>query len=46
MREYLIVFLVALVATYLLVVLVRELATRSGAVAKVRDRDVHEVPIP
>jgi UDP-GlcNAc:undecaprenyl-phosphate GlcNAc-1-phosphate transferase len=45
-REYLIVFLVALVATYLLVVLARELATRSGAVAKVRDRDVHEVPIP
>jgi UDP-GlcNAc:undecaprenyl-phosphate GlcNAc-1-phosphate transferase len=45
-REYLVIFLVALVVTYLLVVLARELATLTGAVAEVRDRDVHSVPIP
>ena len=46
MREYLAVFLVAVVVTYLLAVLAREIALRFGAVARVRDRDVHEVPIP
>ena len=46
MREYLTVFLVAAVATYLLGVVAREVALRTGAVAKVRDRDVHAVPIP
>ena len=46
MREYLAVFLVAVAVTYLLAVLARELALRFGAVAKVRDRDVHAVPIP
>ncbi len=46
MREYLAVFLVAVVVTYLLAVLARETALRFGAVARVRDRDVHEVPIP
>ena len=46
MREYLLVFLVAGVASYLLCVFARELAMRSGAVARVRDRDVHAVPIP
>src|SRR3712207_9557059 len=45
-REYLTVFLVALAVTYLLVVLAREVALRFGAVARVRDRDVHAVPIP
>jgi UDP-GlcNAc:undecaprenyl-phosphate GlcNAc-1-phosphate transferase len=45
-REYLTVFLVAAVITYLLGVVAREVATRTGAVAKVRDRDVHAVPIP
>jgi len=45
-REYLTVFLVAAVATYLLGVVAREVALRTGAVAKVRDRDVHAVPIP
>ena len=46
MREYLLVFLVAGVASYLLCVFARELAIRSGAVARVRDRDVHAAPIP
>lgn len=46
MREYLLVFLIALTVTYLLAVPARELAMRFGAVAKVRDRDVHEIPIP
>ncbi|MGN6575124.1 MAG: undecaprenyl/decaprenyl-phosphate alpha-N-acetylglucosaminyl 1-phosphate transferase, partial [Nocardioides sp.] len=46
MREYLTVFLVAGTVTYLLGVLAREVALRTGAVAQVRDRDVHAVPIP
>lgn len=46
MREYLLLFLVAATVTYLLGVVARELAQRFGAVAKVRDRDVHAVPIP
>ena len=46
MREYLVVFLVAAVVTWLLGVLARELAMRVGAVARVRDRDVHAVPTP
>jgi UDP-GlcNAc:undecaprenyl-phosphate GlcNAc-1-phosphate transferase len=45
-REYLTVFLVAAVVTYLLGVIAREIALRTGAVAKVRDRDVHAIPIP
>jgi UDP-GlcNAc:undecaprenyl-phosphate GlcNAc-1-phosphate transferase len=45
-REYLTLFLVAAVVTYLLGVVAREVALRTGAVAKVRDRDVHAVPIP
>ena len=46
MREYLTLFLVAATVTYLLGVVAREVALRTGAVAKVRDRDVHAVPIP
>jgi UDP-GlcNAc:undecaprenyl-phosphate GlcNAc-1-phosphate transferase len=46
MREYLVVFLVAAAVTYLLTVVAREIAIRTGAVAKVRDRDVHAEPIP
>ncbi len=46
MREYLLVFLVAAAATYLLTVIAREIAIRTGAVAAVRDRDVHDEPIP
>jgi UDP-GlcNAc:undecaprenyl-phosphate GlcNAc-1-phosphate transferase len=45
-REYLLVFLVALSVTYLLTVFAREIALRTGAVAAVRDRDVHAEPIP
>lgn len=46
MREYLLVFLTAAVVCYLLCVVARELAMRTGAVAQVRDRDVHVIPIP
>ncbi|MEI5674655.1 MULTISPECIES: glycosyltransferase family 4 protein [Nocardioides] len=46
MREYILVFLVAASVTYLLTVVAREIALRTGAVAKVRDRDVHAEPIP
>src|SRR5690349_12648425 len=46
MREYLLVFLVALAVTYLTTVLARETALRFRAVAVVRDRDVHAEPIP
>ena len=46
MREYLTVFLVAVTVTYLLAVLAREIAIRFGAVAQVRDRDVHAEPVP
>jgi UDP-GlcNAc:undecaprenyl-phosphate GlcNAc-1-phosphate transferase len=45
-REYLLVFLVAVTVTYLLTVIAREIALRTGAVAQVRDRDVHAEPIP
>ncbi|RHW26849.1 undecaprenyl/decaprenyl-phosphate alpha-N-acetylglucosaminyl 1-phosphate transferase [Nocardioides immobilis] len=46
MREYFVVFLVAAAVTYLLTVVAREIAIRTGAVAKVRDRDVHAEPVP
>jgi UDP-GlcNAc:undecaprenyl-phosphate GlcNAc-1-phosphate transferase len=46
MRAYLLLFLVAGAVTYLLTVVAREIALRTGAVAKVRDRDVHDQPIP
>ena len=46
MREYVLVFLVAAAVTYLLTVSAREIALRTGAVAAVRDRDVHAEPIP
>jgi UDP-GlcNAc:undecaprenyl-phosphate GlcNAc-1-phosphate transferase len=46
MREYALVFLVAAAVTYLLTVVAREIALRTGAVARVRDRDVHAEPIP
>src|SRR6478735_2643906 len=45
-REYVLVFLVAASVTYLLTVVAREIALRTGAVAQVRDRDVHDEPIP
>lgn len=46
MREYLLVFLVAVSVSYLLTVIARELALRWGAVAQVRSRDVHTEPTP
>ena len=46
MREYALVFLVAAAVTYLLTVIAREVALRTGAVAGIRDRDVHDEPIP
>ncbi len=46
MREYALVFLTATVVTYLLTVVAREIAIRTGAVAQVRDRDVHAEPTP
>lgn len=46
MREYLVVFGVALGVTYLLASLARQLALRWRATARVRDRDVHVVPMP
>jgi UDP-GlcNAc:undecaprenyl-phosphate GlcNAc-1-phosphate transferase len=45
-REYLLVALIALGVTYLTSGLCRRLAFRFGAVAQVRDRDVHVKPIP
>ena len=41
MREHLLVLLIAAVFVYLLTPYARTLALKSGAVAKVRDRDVH-----
>ena len=46
MREYLVVFTVAAAVTYLLCTVSRVVAERVGAVAKVRDRDVHATPVP
>ena len=46
MREYIVVFGVALGVTYLLASVARMLAMRFGAVARVRDRDVHAIPTP
>lgn len=46
MREYLLVMLVSGLTTYLLAGLCRQAALRFGAVAPVRERDVHKVPVP
>lgn len=46
MRAYLYVLLVAAAITYLTTPLVRRIARRIGAITPVRDRDVHDVPIP
>jgi len=45
-REYLLVFIVAAAMTYAATPFVRWLALATGAITEVRDRDVHEVPIP
>ena len=42
MREYLLVALVAAAVTFTFSIAARQLALRIGAVAKVRDRDIHE----
>ena len=46
MREYLVVVGVALGVNYLLASIARQVALRFGAVARVRDRDVHAIPTP
>ncbi len=46
MREYLLCLLAAAAVTYLLTSPVRSLALRWGFIAPVRDRDVHDEPIP
>lgn len=46
MREYLLVLLIAAAITYLASGLCRRLALRIGALAKVRDRDVHTIEMP
>lgn len=46
MRIYLLVMLLAAAVTYLTTPLARWLALRTGGITAVRDRDVHEAPIP
>ena len=46
MREYLLVLFIAAGATYLLSGLCRRIAVATGALATVRNRDVHTYPIP
>ena len=46
MREYLLVMLVAAAITFLASGLCRRLALRTGAMAEVRDRDVHTIAMP
>jgi len=46
MREYLLTMFVAAAVTYIATPLVRRIAFRIGAVAQVRDRDVHATPTP
>ena len=45
-REYAVVLLIALVITYLLTPIARRLAVAAGALANVRDRDVHAIATP
>ena len=46
MREYLLVLCIAAAVTYLLSGVCRRLALRTGAMARVRDRDVHTIEMP
>ncbi len=46
MREYLLVLVAAAAVTYFTTPFVREFAVRWGAMAEVRDRDVHSLPTP
>jgi UDP-GlcNAc:undecaprenyl-phosphate GlcNAc-1-phosphate transferase len=45
-REYLLCLVAAAAVTYLVTPLARALAVRWGAMAEVRDRDVHDAPTP
>ncbi|QDP97057.1 undecaprenyl/decaprenyl-phosphate alpha-N-acetylglucosaminyl 1-phosphate transferase [Microlunatus elymi] len=46
MREYLLVLLISAATTYVLAAVWRRVALRTGAVAKIRARDVHTVEMP
>ena len=46
MREYLLICVVAMAATYLATPFVRALAVLLKAITPLRERDVHTVPIP
>lgn len=46
MREYVLTLVVAAAVTYLTTPVLRGIALRVGALAQVRDRDVHSVPTP
>ncbi|MEI6622067.1 MAG: MraY family glycosyltransferase [Actinomycetes bacterium] len=46
MREYLLCLLATATITYLTTPIARRLAIRSGAMAEVRDRDIHDKPTP
>ncbi|MEI2731532.1 MAG: MraY family glycosyltransferase [Dermatophilaceae bacterium] len=46
MREYILVFVVAMAVTYLATPLVRAVAVIAGAFTPLRERDVHTVPVP
>lgn len=46
MREYALVLIVSAAVTFLVTPLTRQLALRIGAMASVRDRDVHVTPTP
>jgi len=46
MREYLVTVLLAAIITYIITPFVKDLAVKSGAVAAIRSRDVHEAPTP
>jgi len=45
-REYLLVLVIAMAVTYLTSGLCRRLALRIGALARIRDRDVHTIEMP
>ena len=46
MREYLLVLLASAAITYVTVPVVRWYAVRWNVMAEIRDRDVHDIPIP
>lgn len=46
MREYLLVLLISAATTYVMAALWRRIALRMGAVARIRERDVHTLEMP